>query len=73
MRIIDATKSENLNGQMAEILLDGFSDTGTAAWSTIEECNKEVTDSLLDEKISRIAIDETKKLWRGRSEQKFTM
>ena len=47
---------------MAEILLDGFSDTGTAAWSTIEECNKEVTDSLLDEKISRIAIDENEKV-----------
>lgn len=58
MKIIDATKDENLNKQMAEILLDGFSDTGTQAWSTMEECNKEVSDSLAEEKISRIAINE---------------
>ena len=58
MKIVDATKDENLHKQMAEILFDGFSDTGTAAWSTMEECNKEVEDSLVGEKISRIAVDE---------------
>lgn len=62
MKIIDATKDEKLNSQMAEILLDGFSDTGTAAWSSMEECVKEVEDSLVENKISRIAIDETTKV-----------
>jgi len=62
MRIIDAPKDENLNSQMAEILLDGFSDTGTAAWSTMEECVKEVRDSLPEERISRIAVDENDKV-----------
>ena len=58
MKITDATEDENLNRQMAEILLDGFSDTGTEAWQAIEECEKEVADSLDEKKISRIAIDD---------------
>lgn len=62
MEIIDAYKDENLNRQMAEILLDGFSDTGTTAWQTIEECFEEVEHSLDDEKISRIAVDENEKV-----------
>ena len=59
MQIIDAKEEKDLNRQMAEILLDGFSDTGTEGWSTMEECEKEVADSLDDQKISRIAIDES--------------
>ena len=62
MKIIDATNEANLNQQMAEILLDGFSDTGTAAWSTIEECQKEAQNSLPQERISRIAVDENSKV-----------
>ncbi len=58
MKIIDATEDEKLNQQMAEILLDGFSDTGTQAWSTMEECEKEVADSLEEKKISRIAVND---------------
>lgn len=58
MKIINATKDEKLNQQMTEILFDGFSDTGTVTWSTIDECFKEVHESLDIEKISRIAIDE---------------
>lgn len=57
MKIINATKDEKLNQQMAEILLDGFSDTGTTAWSTMKECLEEVRDSLDGKKISRIAIN----------------
>ncbi len=62
MKIIDATENENLNKQMAEILLDGFSDTGTTSWQTLKECLKEIEDSLVDEKISRIAVDENNKV-----------
>lgn len=47
---------------MAEILLDGFSDTGTVGWSTMEECLEEVNDSLEKKKISRIAINDTKEV-----------
>ena len=59
MQIVDATKDKKLNQQMAEILLDGFSDTGTDAWSTMKECIEEVSDSLDGKKISRIGVDET--------------
>lgn len=62
MEIVDAKKDEKLNRQMAEILLDGFSDTGTVAWSTIEECFEEVESSLVEKKISRIAVDENQKV-----------
>ena len=62
MQIIDAYNDETLNRQMTEILHDGFSDTGTNAWQTIEECFEEVENSLDDEKISRIAVDENEKV-----------
>lgn len=56
MKIIDATNNKTLIQQMAEALFDGFSDTGTEAWSTMAECLKDAKESLDDEKISRIAI-----------------
>ncbi len=59
MRIINAKKEIKLNQQMAEILLDGFSDTGTKGWSNIEDCIDQVKDSLDGKKISRIAVDES--------------
>jgi aminoglycoside 6'-N-acetyltransferase I len=58
MKIIDAANNKNLFPQMAEILLDGFSDTGTAAWSSMEECLEEVDDSLDEARISRVAVAE---------------
>jgi aminoglycoside 6'-N-acetyltransferase I len=62
MKIIDATTDANLNKQMAVVLLAGFSDTGTNAWQTLEECLEEVRDSLDAKKISRIAIDESEEV-----------
>jgi aminoglycoside 6'-N-acetyltransferase I len=62
MKIINATDDEKLTGQMAEILRDGFKDTGTTAWQTDAECFEEVRESLKDEKISRIAVDDGKVL-----------
>lgn len=62
MKIINATKDRELNRQMAEILLDGFSDTGTTGWSTLEECLKEVNDSLDGKKISRIVINDAEEV-----------
>lgn len=57
MQIVDAVKDDGLNRQMAEILLDGFSDTGTEGWSEIGECLEEVDNSLDEKKISRVAVD----------------
>jgi aminoglycoside 6'-N-acetyltransferase I len=62
MRIVDAENNETLVRQMAEILLDGFSDTGTESWVTMAECLKEVKDSLDARKISRIGVDENEKV-----------
>ncbi len=42
--------------EVAEILRDGFSDTGTTCWATTDECLKEVENSLVDRKISRVAV-----------------
>ncbi len=58
MKIKDATDKKETVRQMAEILMDGFSDTGTTAWQTLAECLKEVENSLVEEKISRIAVDD---------------
>lgn len=57
MRIIDASEDEPTVRQMAEMLRDGFSDTGTDAWQTPEECLAEVRGSLEENKISRIAVE----------------
>jgi len=56
MKIVDATNTDRLIIQMAEIFLDGFSDTGSKAWSTAKECLNEVHESLEKGKISRIAL-----------------
>jgi aminoglycoside 6'-N-acetyltransferase I len=60
MEIIDLT-AENTRavGQIAELLLEGFGDTGSAAWRTVEAATAEVTDSLEPGRISRFAIAES--------------
>ncbi len=58
MKILDLRATPEVVGEIAELLFDGFSDTGTEAWSTIEECLEEVRESLADGKISRIAVDD---------------
>ena len=57
MQIIDLLNDEGHINQVAALLKDGFSDTGTVAWDTDEECLKEVRDSLVERKISRVALD----------------
>lgn len=59
MDIIDATNNKEIVRQLSSMLLDGFSDTGTTAWSTPEECVKEVSESLEKGKISRIAVGDS--------------
>ena len=49
MKIIDTPDDEKIIRELAEILLDGFSDTGTEAWSTLEECLGEAREFLKKE------------------------
>src|SRR5262245_59148679 len=59
MRIIDLTP-ENLTAvqQTAELLVDGFSDTGSTAWPDLETALSEVRESFESHRISRVAVDE---------------
>ncbi|MEZ5346715.1 MAG: GNAT family N-acetyltransferase [Pyrinomonadaceae bacterium] len=59
MKIENVRGTPDVLAEIAELLLDGFSDTGTEVWSTPEECLKEVKDSLAEDKISRIATDDS--------------
>jgi aminoglycoside 6'-N-acetyltransferase I len=45
--------------QAAELLVDGFKDTGSVDWTTLESALDEVRESLGEDRISRIAIDES--------------
>jgi aminoglycoside 6'-N-acetyltransferase I len=58
MKIIDVT-GENTGAiqEIAELLLDGFRDTGSESWRTIEDAMAEVIESLQPGRISRIAVD----------------
>jgi aminoglycoside 6'-N-acetyltransferase I len=44
--------------QAATLLVDGFSDTGSAAWRTHEAAMAEVRESLVADRVSRVAIDD---------------
>ncbi|PYQ46788.1 MAG: N-acetyltransferase, partial [Acidobacteria bacterium] len=57
--IVDLTR-ENKDAirQIAELLLNGFRETGSTSWRHIDEAAAEVVDSLQADRISRIAIDE---------------
>ena len=59
MRIIDLT-SETIPAieQTARLLVDGFRDTGSNDWTTVEEALAEVRESLQPGRLSRVAIDE---------------
>lgn len=56
LQILNLKNDEDHIKRVAELLKDGFSDTGTVAWQTIDECTKDVRDSLDDNKISRVAL-----------------
>lgn len=45
-------------GETAALLLDGFSDTGSAAWTTYDAALLEVQESLQEDRISRVALDD---------------
>ena len=58
MRIVNLTEHSSEIKQVAELLVDGFRDSGSAAWQTVAEAQDEVQESLRSGRISRIAVDE---------------
>ena len=71
MKIIDVANEDSIIRQIAEILIDGFRDTGSNDWATIESASAEVRSSLVENRISRIAIDENGEVlgWIGGIEE----
>src|SRR5947209_18333484 len=59
MRIINLT-SENVRAveEVAMLVVEGFRDTGSDAWSNLEDALLEVRESLQSGRISRVAVDE---------------
>lgn len=68
MSILDltGTDSERVE-QVAALLLDGFSDTGSDAWCTRTDAVREVRESLEPGRISRVALDNSGRVagWIG--------
>jgi aminoglycoside 6'-N-acetyltransferase I len=61
MKIIDlGAQDEDTIRQVALLLMEGFRDTGSPAWPTLEAALQEVRASLAPEKVSRVAIAEDK-------------
>jgi aminoglycoside 6'-N-acetyltransferase I len=72
MQIIDlGTLGEDTIRRVALLLMEGFRDTGSPAWLTLESAVDEVTASLAPGKISRIAVadDGTVLGWIGGTPQ----
>jgi len=71
MKIVDVTNEDSITRQIAEILIDGFRDTGSNDWATIESALAEVRGSLSENRISRMAIDENGEVlgWIGGIEE----
>ncbi|MEK6284787.1 MAG: hypothetical protein AABO57_03520 [Acidobacteriota bacterium] len=59
MRIIDLT-ADNTRAveQAARLLVDGFRDTGSEAWTNLDDALAEVRESFQPGRITRIAVDE---------------
>ena len=62
LQILDLQKDDTLIEKVSELLFDGFSDTGTEAWNSLDECRKDVLESLDEKKISRVAFGENEEL-----------
>jgi aminoglycoside 6'-N-acetyltransferase I len=67
MRITNLSADHLIVRQVAELLVDGFKDTGSVDWTTVELAVDEVLESLDEDRISRIAIDESDNIlgWIG--------
>ena len=60
MRIIDLTEADSVRiEQVAALLIDGFSDTGSESWRSRDEALLSVRESLQGGCISRVAADDS--------------
>ena len=60
IRIVDLGETEPARiAQVAALLIDGFSDTGSTSWRTRDEALETVHESLAVDHISRVALDDT--------------
>src|SRR5579872_2252039 len=58
MRIVDLSEHDRPSiDQAAALLLDGFAETGSASWHTLEEAVAAVRESLQEGCLSRIAVE----------------
>jgi aminoglycoside 6'-N-acetyltransferase I len=67
MNIINLPNDEKIIEQVANVLYDAFKDNFPNAWPTVESAIEEVKESMFEDRISRIAIDESVKVlgWIG--------
>lgn len=67
MKIIDLPNDEKFIRKTAEVLLDGFTTSGVNPWENLTEAIEEIKDSLSENRISRIAVndEETVLGWIG--------
>jgi aminoglycoside 6'-N-acetyltransferase I len=60
IRIVDLTPDDPAQHiAVADVLVSGFSGTGAEVWQTREDALETVEESLEDDKISRVAVDDT--------------
>ncbi len=71
MRIVDLKENASEIEQVAELLLNGFRDTGSTAWQDIDDALEEVRESLRTGRISRIAVGDQNRVvgWIGGIEE----
>lgn len=67
MRIIDVSNDEIFIRKVAEVLLDGFTTSGINPWENLTEAIEEVRESLTEDRISRVAVDDDENIsgWIG--------
>ena len=58
MQVIDLIDDDRVVRQVAELLIDGFKGSGSDSWTTLESAVAEVNKSLMENRISRVAVDE---------------
>lgn len=67
MKITDVPNDEVFIKKVAEVLLDGFTTSGVNPWENLTEAIEEIKESLTENRISRVAVDENENVlgWIG--------
>lgn len=59
MQIFTVTNDEIMIRKVAEVLIDGFSTSGVNPWENLQSAIGEVRESLAENRISRVCVDES--------------